>query len=203
MVRAADAAVLTFQSISVRNMSVSGIARPVRLAFVSTFLLLSLGLITWAQESRRDEVIRKCETYFGPRIGSSPVIFEIDRHYVLNVEFDSEGRLEVARVEPKYYYEADYPEWEQAADFKMLSQDQVSNLVSRIDQVKPIGTLVKKYDEVIFVTNKTASITDEYEEAFVEFGNVIDLSLPDDAPTQMRYVEVRYKNLPRSPKSNR
>ncbi|QQS41278.1 MAG: hypothetical protein IPM63_18270 [Acidobacteriota bacterium] len=198
----ADTVDLTLQIISAAVMSVLGIPKRSQLPVGTILLLLSFSTITWAQEKSMNEVFRNCETNFGPRVGYSPALFEIDRHYVLSIEFDSEGRLEEVAVEPKYYYEADHPEWEKATDPKRLSQDQVSDLLSRIDRIKPIGTLVKKYDGIIFVTNKTAPFTDEYENASVKFGQVIDLSLPDDAPTQMRYIEVQYKILPQSLKPN-
>src|SRR5262245_34716363 len=111
-------------------------------------LLATLGV---GQADSRQETVRSAQVLFGREI-ESPRVFEINKFYVLRLQFSSDGRLEEAAVEPKYFFRDVRPDWEEPKDFELLSQQQHADTIDRLEKLRPKGALVRHSDSP-FVTN--------------------------------------------------
>jgi len=159
------------------------------------FLALILqGIPSGHQITSREAILTQCLEHFGQRVENSPILFDINRFYVLHVEFGADDQLAKASIEPKFYYEDTHPDWEEPDKFEWLSTGQVGELLSRLDRLRPLGKLVRRHSGVVFVTNLTGPQTDEYENAAVTRGEVVDIRRPANAPVLVRYIRVQYKS---------
>jgi hypothetical protein len=164
----------------------------------NTMLIVLLALVsrgaTQSVQVGQDAVLASSAELFGPRVEVSPALFEINRFYVLRVEFGADGRLARAAIQPKYYYAETHPNWEEPDDFEWLSPGRVAELLTKIDRLQPIGKLVKPHSGIAITTNLTTPLTDEYEHAMVRRGEI--LRLHDREPVLVRYLTVQYERLP-------
>src|SRR5947208_7883 len=103
---------------------------------------------------------------FGPRLQSTD-LFDVNRFYVLRIQFAKHGQVEESAIEPRFYYADAHPNWAQPDDFAWLTPDQLTELLSKLARLRPFGRLVRPYSGVVFVTNLTGPLTDEYENALV------------------------------------
>ena len=156
------------------------------------FALLAL-LVHAPQGPGRDGVLASCAQLFGPRVESS-ALFEINRFYVLRVQFGTNGRLDEAAVEPRFYYRDTHPDWQEPGDFEWLSVAQHDDMLAKLKMLRPFGRLIQAHRGPVFVTNLTGPLTDDYENATVIRGQIVDIRRGDGAPVLFRYIKVRYKN---------
>jgi hypothetical protein len=160
--------------------------------FVYILIFTMLGMPSGHQISCQEAILVECEGLFGPRV-ETPILFEINRFYVLRIDIGLDGQVDTAAIEPKYYYAEMNPDWEEPDDFEWLSMDLFKDLLSRLDQVQPFGELVQQHSGGVIVTNLTAPITDEYVNATVTRGEVADCRRSEDAPILYKYIEVQYR----------
>lgn len=95
-------------------------------------------------------------------------------------------------VEPKYFYDIDHPEWAEADNFPYLSKTEYDRLIAEIDRINPKGFLVKPRLPGAAVTNMTAWYKETYTNGVLEWGEVVDLRRPTDAPLLVRWFRVHY-----------
>ena len=147
-------------------------------------------------ESGRADVEQACVKLFGPRVEpreGAPTLFGVNRSYVLRLKWTEAGGVEEAAIEPRIWFEEQYPGWTwEALDFEYLSADEAKELLTRIDLLRPLGRLVRAHSGVAIVTNVTAPMIDRYENAAVTRGMIVDLRRAEDAPDIYRYVRVEY-----------
>ena len=126
-------------------------------------LLLSVMLATLSagQPGAKQKTVRSAQTLFGPEI-QLPQLFEVNKFYVLRLQFSSDGRLEQAAVQPKYFFRDIRPDWEEPKDFEFLSKQQYTDVIARLEALRPKGALVRHADSP-YVTNLTFFRKDEYE----------------------------------------
>ena len=128
---------------------------------------------------------------FGAPVDQKLNLFEVNRFYVLRVQFDKREQLNELAVEPKYFFEQSHPEWEEPRDFAFLSKAEYESLLLRLDKIRPRGQLVKA-SLVGFVTNMTLPHKDVYQNAVLQWGELIDLRRGEDAPLQVRWFRVQF-----------
>jgi hypothetical protein len=155
-------------------------------------LALFALLIQVQQGPNRDAVLLSCAQLFGPRV-EAPALFEINRFYVLRVEFGKDDQLAESAIEPWFYYRDTHPDWEEPDDFEWLSKPQHDEMLAKLNTLRLFGKLVRPHQGPVFVTNLTGPITDQYEHATITRGRVADIRRGENAPTLYRYIRVRYK----------
>lgn len=167
--------------------------RPSLFVVVLVNLLLLHGIaLGGAGDSERRSVLEGCERLFGAALDEKEHLFEVNRFYVLRVSFGGRGYLRELAVEPKYFHALNRPEWEEPKEFVNLSQAEFETLLVRLGGVKTKGALVRPPAAVSIVTNMTARHRASYEHAALEWGAVMDLRRPEDAPVEVRWLRVTY-----------
>lgn len=146
-----------------------------------------------ARDADKESVLRTCERLFGAPVDEKQNFFEVNQFYVLRVKFDEGGRLEQLAVEPKYFFEESRPEWEYPSDFRDLSQGEYESLLERLDGVRPKGALRKADAGGGVVTNMTSRHKAVYENAVLEWGEVVDLRRGEFAPLAIKWVRLNYQ----------
>lgn len=164
-------------------------------SFVAALACLAAFFCTpaaYAEVSEKESVLRACNQLFGAPTGTKPHLFEATQFYVLRVEFDSRDRLEQLAVEPKYYFEESRPEWKRPDNFTPLSQVEYDNLLAHLDTIKPKGLLTKPDTGGGVVTNMTSWHKAIYEDAVLEWGEVVDLRRGENALLAIKWIRVNY-----------
>jgi hypothetical protein len=139
----------------------------------------------------RAAALRTCVDMFGKAVDPDKNLFEINRFFVLEVTFDGQGRVAELRVQPKYWLEAEHPDWSEPDDFVDLTATEYKSLLGRLEELRPKGQLVEPASYAI-ATNCIAPHRDRYEYAVLETGEVVDLRRGDDAPRAIRYFAVSF-----------
>lgn len=150
-----------------------------------------------ANPSEKDEILRICNQMFGVPADAKQNLFEVDQFHVLRVKFNNRGRLEQLAVEPKYYFEESHPEWKEPDNFANLTKSEYENLLARLDSVKSKGALIKPSSSGSAVTNMTAWYKAIYENAVLEWGEVVDLRRGENAPLEVRWLRLTYQRSKR------
>src|SRR6185295_9882698 len=104
-------------------------------------LLLAVQTPSGSVNAGRGVILAKCEQLFGQRVEETPILFSVDRFYVLRVQFSEDGQLEQASVVPRYYYADTHPDWEEPDNFEWLSTARVADMLAKIERLRPIGKL--------------------------------------------------------------
>lgn len=138
----------------------------------SSLLVLMLASVSplWTRPDyvfNSQDNLKSLEREFGPHIHDSPLLYTIDRDYVLEVNKGGRGILFV-KVYPKHYREDLYPEWKPGSSVE-LSLEEYRNILSRISGVQNIGSLLTK-GKVGIVSNTTLWLVDRYDKAYLEKG---------------------------------
>jgi hypothetical protein len=94
-------------------------------------------------------------------------LYEVNSDYFLRAEFQKDCELSRIDISPKYFYDYLNPQWEEPGHLVSLSDDQYTQLLARIDQIKSLGSLVRR-GQVGVVTNATLRLLDRYDKAYVE-----------------------------------
>ncbi len=159
------------------------------LMFLTCFVDVSTAC---ARSAEKETTLRICRQLFSAAIDEKQNLFEVNPFYVLQVKFDTRGRLEELAVEPKYFFGESHPEWEEPVNFAYLSKGEYEVLLALLDSVKPKGVLVKPKSGSVVVTNLTAHYKKVYAHAVLEWGEIVDLRRPEDAPLEIRFFRVKY-----------
>jgi hypothetical protein len=94
-------------------------------------------------------------------------LYEVNSDYFLRAEFQKNCELSRIDISPKHFYDYLNPQWKEPGHLVSLSDDQYTQLLARIDQIKPLGSLVGR-GQVGVVTNATLWLLDRYDQAYVE-----------------------------------
>lgn len=146
----------------------------------------------YAEVSEKETVLRACNQLFGAPVDTELHLFEANQFYVLRVKFDGRGGLEQLAVEPKYYFEESHPEWKYPDNFTYLSQVDYDTLPAQLDAIKPKGALIKPDAGGGVVTNMTSWHKAIYENAVLEWGEVVDLRRGENAPLAIKWIRLTY-----------
>jgi hypothetical protein len=94
-------------------------------------------------------------------------LYEVNNDYFLQAEFEKPCELSRIDISPKYFWEHVNPQWKEPARLVSLSDDQYTELLSTINQIKLLGALISK-GQTGLVTNATLRLVDRYEQGYVE-----------------------------------
>lgn len=130
-----------------------------------------------ARASEKESVLRACEREFGAALDARENLFEVNASFVLQAKFDARGALDVLSVTPKYFFEETHPEWTEPPHWPLLDRSEFAAVLARIDSVRPRGRWLWSSGDASVVTNMTHHFMDEYERAFVERGDYVDLGV--------------------------
>lgn len=150
------------------------------------------GIAQATRKGEKKQILKLCEQQFGKPIDEKLNLFYANSFYVLEVSFDAQDDLEKLEVVPRYFFEDSHPDWEETDSFEYLSWVQYQNFLTRVDLITPRGKLIKPAPHFAAVTNLTAWYTSVYENAVFTVGILVDLSLPDDAPTEVRWFRLEF-----------
>lgn len=118
------------------------------------------------------------------------VAYEVNSDYVLLAEFDKNCDLVRVDVSPKYSWDYLQPDWKEPKHSVGLLDDQYGRLLTKIGQMKPLGSLIHK-GEGGNVSNSTLWLLDRYSKAFVERG--MSFVLGDQTePSQVRIFTIYF-----------
>lgn len=95
------------------------------------------------------------------------MLYEVNSDYFLQAEFQKSCEVSRIDVSPRYFWDYLNPEWKEPGHLVTLSDDQFTQVLSKIDQIKPLGSLVQRGQTGV-VTNATLRLLDRYEKGFVE-----------------------------------
>ncbi|HEX7999700.1 MAG TPA: hypothetical protein VF528_15035 [Pyrinomonadaceae bacterium] len=159
---------------------------------LACLVALTCASFAAARASEKDETLGICRQLFNAAVDEKQNLFEVNAFYVLQAKFDNRGRLQELAVEPKYFFEESHPGWEEPENFAYLSEAEYQMLLARLDIVKTKGELVKPESGTSVVTNLTAHHSEVYEHAVLEWGEIVDLRRPEDAPLEIRFFRLKY-----------
>jgi hypothetical protein len=95
------------------------------------------------------------------------IAYEVNSDYFLRSEFQKNCDLVKIDVSPKYFWEYLNPDWKEPKGGIGLLDDQYKELLDKIDQIKSLGTLIRK-GEGGEVDNATLWLRDRYAKAYVQ-----------------------------------
>lgn len=94
-------------------------------------------------------------------------LYEVNNDYFLQAEFQKNCELSRIDVSPKYFWDYVNPQWKEPGQLVSLLDDQYIELLSKINQIKSLGALIRKGQTGV-VTNATLRLVDRYEKGYVE-----------------------------------
>lgn len=118
------------------------------------------------------------------------VLYEVSSDYFLQAEFQKKCELSRIDISPKYFLEHLNPAWKEPEHLVSLSDDQYAQLMAKIDQIKSLGSLIRR-GQVGAVTNATLWLVDRYEKAYVE-RRVHDSVGEQDEPNRVTSFSVYF-----------
>lgn len=124
------------------------------------------------------------------------VAFEVNSGFYLKAEFKKNCKLVRIDVAPKNFSPHLNPEWKEV-DFGLgLAEEEYTQLLTRINGIKPLGRLVHK-GTVCPVTNSTCWMRDDYANAYILRG--LRPSPGGSESSKTRTFEIHFgKFVPRS-----
>jgi hypothetical protein len=137
------------------------------------FILLATVLSTVAHAKVVDQKpFAKChpqvESLLGKPATSKAAVYELSAVHAMEIEFDKDCQITRIQISPKYFWEQSIPEWVEPRSAPELSMSEYEGFLSKVDQLRTMGTLIRKGDSGIsFVTNSKQYTWDEYEHAFI------------------------------------
>lgn len=152
------------------------LTRTLALRLVALALCL-VAAAAQARASEKESVLRACEREFGAALDERENLFEVNASFVLQAKFDARGALDLMSVTPKYFFEETHPEWTQPHHWPLLDRSEFAAVLARIDSVRQRGRWLWSSGDTFAVTNSTHYFLDEYEHAFVERGDYVDLGV--------------------------
>jgi hypothetical protein len=117
-------------------------------------------------------------------------LYEVNSDYFLQAEFQKKCELSKIDISPKYFWDYLNPQWEEPGHLVSLSDDQYTQLLAKIDQIKSLGSLVRR-GQVGTVTNATLWLVDMYDKAYVE-RRLRDSVVEQDQPNKVTSFSVYF-----------
>ena len=136
---------------------------------LTVFLLLISSLSISAQVSEKKRALKECETRFGKLIDQKLNLFEVNKDFVLEVEF-TDDVLTKFSVSPKYYFHEIHPEWKEPDERPWIVPNDFQDILTKLDTMKPKGRIVSK-GYIGVCTNSNCWYQDYYEDAFLEYAS--------------------------------
>jgi hypothetical protein len=130
-----------------------------------TLLLPSIGYAL-CQSAWLRWNLKLARNLFGPEIRDEPHLFELNKDYVLKIQFDKVSEISGISIIPKYYLQEIEPEWNEPDYIVEMNDDEYREILSKAEKLKSLGSLVRS-GSVGIVTGSRLGLLDEYQSAFV------------------------------------
>ena len=140
---------------------------------IVTLFAAFVFLTVQAQASARDQQsVGKClpqiESVLGKPATDKAPVYELSAVHAIELEFDKDCQIVFVQIGPKYFWEQKLPEWVEPRSAPKLSMSEYEGFLSRINQLRNTGSVVRKGDSGIsIVTNSKHHTWDEYEHTFI------------------------------------
>ena len=139
------------------------------ISFLTALILLTIP----AQASELDQqsfakCLPKVESVLGKPATDKAPLYELTTTHAMELAFDKGCQIDKVRIGPKYLWEEKIPEWVEPRSAPELSMSEYEGFLSKINQLRPIGSLIRKGGAgVSVVTNSKQHARDEYERALI------------------------------------
>ena len=136
------------------------------LVIISLFLLRTGDSLS---QTIPNKYLSTAESEFGKPIKLGHPLYEVNKDYALEVEFGANDRVRLISVAPKNAWQQLVPQWSMEPEFLVnLPEDKYNNLLTKINHLTSLGSLVHKGNSgIITVNNSKYQRWDQYEHAFI------------------------------------
>jgi hypothetical protein len=118
------------------------------------------------------------------------IAYEVNNDYFLRAEFQKNCDLVKIDVSPKYFWEYLNADWKEPEYGVGLLDEQYRQLLAKIDQIKPLGTLIRKGQGGV-VDNATLWLRDRYTKTYVQ-RRLRDVLGEHDNPSSVTSFTIYY-----------
>jgi hypothetical protein len=139
-------------------------------------IILIIALLTFSApehfvvgQKSSPECLKTIDRFFHRLSSEKLIAYEVNSDYFLRAEFQKNCDLFKIEVSPKYFWEYLNADWKEPEYRVGLLDDQYAQLLAEIDQIKPLGTLIRK-GQAGEVTNATLWLRDSYTQSYIERG---------------------------------
>lgn len=180
-----------------------------QLLWIVPILVLLISSQVFPQPTEKSRTIKQCEALFGEAIDSKLLLFEVNRDFVLKVDFTGDG-LEKLSVVPKYWFSEEHPKWVEPDHGPWLEMKDYRILVAMLEKVRPKGMMTSAGQ--IGLCSKYCWYKDYYADAFFEYstigrdadiGGVGSFFVSFFQPVRGKIVEKTTSNLRKVPRKDK
>lgn len=152
--------------------------------------IFSIPLV--AQGLSKPVVLPQITGAFGQSVDEDLGLYDVNRFYVLQVEFDESDSLIKLSIYPKHYFEESHPNWTDTGENKYLVWDQYKELLKKLTRIAPLGKLIEPAPSISVVTNMTAWRTAKYENGLLTLGVLTDVAREESDKTELKWFRIEY-----------
>jgi hypothetical protein len=145
-----------------------------------------------AQGLSRSVVLPQVTGTFGQPVDEDLGLYDVNRFYVLQVEFDDSDSLIKLSIYPKYYFEESNPDWADTGENKHLVWTQYKELLKKLTKIAPLGKLIEPASPISIVTNMTAWQTEKYENGLLTLGVFTDAAREGSDEIELKWFRIEY-----------
>ncbi len=156
-------------------------------------LLIGLFCVPiYSQETQKETILRQISNTFGSSVDPELGLYDVNRSYVLKVDFDKTNSLQKLSVSPKYYFDKKHPEWAQTSEDRDLTLSEYNSLRNILISLAPLGKLLEPPPNILLVTNSTAWAPEKYEKGVLTTGFLEDLVERQPDEREIRWFRIQY-----------
>ena len=139
------------------------------IGFLTSLILLTIPAQTGVLDQQSvTKCLRQVESVLGKPVTIKAPVYELSAVHAMELRFDKDCQIVFVQISPKYFWEQKIPEWVEPRSAPELSMSEYEGFLSKINQLRDIGTLIRKGDNRIsVVTNSKQYTWDEYEHVFI------------------------------------
>ena len=143
------------------------------------------------QSGQLQITLKLAESFFGPEVRGHQHLFELNKDYVLKLQFGRGGEFIGVSVIPKYYLEEAEPQWSEPEYVVGMTGEEYKDLLTKVEKLRGIGPLLHK-GSIGIVTNSKLWLLDRYQSAFVR--RILNLTIqePESAPESIHTFSVYF-----------
>jgi hypothetical protein len=145
-----------------------------------------------AQGLSRSVVLPQITGTFGRSVDEDLGLYDVNRFYVLQVEFDDSDSLIKLSIYPKYYFEESHSDWADTGENKYLVWNQYKELLRKLTKIAPLGKLIEPAPPLSIVTNMTAWQTEKHENGLLTLGVLTDITREESDEAQLKWFCIEY-----------
>ena len=161
-----------------------------RIILITALLILSAPEHFVVGQKSSPECLQIIDRFFHRASSEKLIAYEVNSDYFLRAEFQKNCDLFKIEVSPKYFWEYLNADWKEPEYRVGLLDDQYAQLLSKIDQIKPLGSLIY-IGQAGYVTNSTLWLRDRYTKVYIERG-IRDVLGEHDNPSRVTSLAIYF-----------